>query len=251
MFLATAQLIPSAGEQCRAGNGDGADCDERRGCGICDEYGLRFRSRKTAWRAWRTSRSPAVIRRTTRWRTTTVVDGTHLQMTLNKVHGAGATIAFGGLCGYGLEQTVDTVGSIRQVFPVIGSYSATGLYYAAGQTAIVGVIGLARARLHERERCQIAAIATQQQCGDGDDRGQYADGCEWVDADGCRRGGPKLQRKLCCDDDGREYADRTARREPTAHTGGAVAKLTGGYVLDTMAGCWAFLMRRPRAWMDS
>ena len=71
----------------------------------------------------------------------TVVDGTHLQMTLNKVHRAGATIAFGGLCGYGLEQTVDTVGQIRQVFPVIGSYSATGLYYAGAITSIVGVQG--------------------------------------------------------------------------------------------------------------
>ena len=29
----------------------------------------------------------------------TVMDGTHLQMTLNKVHRAGATIAIGGLCG--------------------------------------------------------------------------------------------------------------------------------------------------------
>jgi trimeric autotransporter adhesin len=71
--------------------------------------------------------------------TYTVVDGTHLQMTLNKVHRAGATIAFGGLCGYGLEQTVDTVGQIRQVFPVIGSYSPTGLYYGGGLTAIVGL----------------------------------------------------------------------------------------------------------------
>jgi lysophospholipase L1-like esterase len=68
-----------------------------------------------------------------------VVDGTHLQMTLNKAHRAGTTIAFGGLCGYGLEQTVDTVGSIRQVFPVIGSYSSTGLYYAGGLTAIIGL----------------------------------------------------------------------------------------------------------------
>ena len=71
----------------------------------------------------------------------TVVDGTHLQMTLNKVHRAGATIAFGGLCGYGLEQTVDTVSGIRQVFPVIGSFSATGLYYARSVSAIVGVQG--------------------------------------------------------------------------------------------------------------
>jgi lysophospholipase L1-like esterase len=68
----------------------------------------------------------------------TVVDGTHLRMTLSKVHSAHATIAVGGLCGYGLEQTVDTAHGIRQVFPVIGSYSATGLYYAGGLTPIVG-----------------------------------------------------------------------------------------------------------------
>jgi trimeric autotransporter adhesin len=71
----------------------------------------------------------------------TVVDGTHLQMTLNKVHRAAATIAFGGLCGYGLEQTVDTASGIRQVFPVIGSFSATGLYYGGSVSAIVGVQG--------------------------------------------------------------------------------------------------------------
>jgi lysophospholipase L1-like esterase len=71
----------------------------------------------------------------------TVVDGTHLQMTLNKPHASGATIAFGGLCGYGLEQTVDTMNGIRQVFPVIGSYSPTGLYYASTLTSIVGVQG--------------------------------------------------------------------------------------------------------------
>ncbi|WP_348269849.1 SGNH/GDSL hydrolase family protein [Edaphobacter paludis] len=72
----------------------------------------------------------------------TVIDGTHLQMTLNKPHRAGATIAMGGLCGYGLEQTVDTANGIRQVFPVIGSYSPTGLYYAGGLTTIVGISGL-------------------------------------------------------------------------------------------------------------
>lgn len=68
----------------------------------------------------------------------TVVDGTHIQLTLEHVHRAGATVAVGGLCGYGLEQTVDTTNGIRQVFPVIGSYSTTGLYYAAGLTPIVG-----------------------------------------------------------------------------------------------------------------
>ncbi|HEU5340509.1 SGNH/GDSL hydrolase family protein [Edaphobacter sp.] len=67
-----------------------------------------------------------------------VVDDTHLQLTLEHVHRAGATVAVGGLCGYGLEQTVDTTNGIRQVFPVIGSYSSTGLYYAAGLTPVVG-----------------------------------------------------------------------------------------------------------------
>ena len=71
----------------------------------------------------------------------TVVDGTHIQLTLQHPHRAGATIAIGGLCGYGLEQTVDTANGIRQVFPVIGSYSATGLYYAAGNTPVIGQMG--------------------------------------------------------------------------------------------------------------
>jgi hypothetical protein len=68
----------------------------------------------------------------------TIVDGTHLQMTFNKVHHAGSTIAVGGLCGYGLEETVDTANGIRQLFPVIGAYSSTSLYYAGGAVAIVG-----------------------------------------------------------------------------------------------------------------
>jgi hypothetical protein len=68
----------------------------------------------------------------------TVVDGSHLQMTLNKVHGVGATIAVGGLCGYGLEQTADTTGGIRQLFPVVGSYDGTDLYYADGMSPSIG-----------------------------------------------------------------------------------------------------------------
>ena len=70
----------------------------------------------------------------------TVIDATHLQMTLNKPHQLLATIAIGGLCGYGLEQTVDTANGIRQLFPVIGSYSAAGLYYAGGSTPVVGIM---------------------------------------------------------------------------------------------------------------
>ncbi len=68
----------------------------------------------------------------------TVVDGTHLQMTLNKPHNVGAAIAVGGLCGYGIHQTVDDVGGIKQVFPIVGSTDATHLYYAAGLTPVLG-----------------------------------------------------------------------------------------------------------------
>jgi lysophospholipase L1-like esterase len=71
----------------------------------------------------------------------TVVDSSHLQLTLNRPHSTGATIAVGGLCGYGLEQTVDTINGIRQIFPVIGSPSSTSLLYAGGATPIVGVQG--------------------------------------------------------------------------------------------------------------
>jgi trimeric autotransporter adhesin len=87
----------------------------------------------------------------------TVVDGTHLQMTLNKPHHAGATIAFGGLCGYGLEQTIDTVNGIRQVLPVIGSYSSTGFYYAGGAASLVGLQASTSAFLNDT--IQIATIA--------------------------------------------------------------------------------------------
>jgi hypothetical protein len=70
----------------------------------------------------------------------TIIDATHLQMTLNKPHQILATIAIGGLCGYGLEQTVDTANGIRQLFPVVGTISATSLYYAPGTTAVAGVM---------------------------------------------------------------------------------------------------------------
>ena len=69
----------------------------------------------------------------------TVVDGTHVRLTLNKVHAAGTTIAVGGLCGYGLEQKVDTTQGLRQVFPVVGSPTATELYYTDAATTVVGI----------------------------------------------------------------------------------------------------------------
>jgi hypothetical protein len=68
----------------------------------------------------------------------TVVDATHLQLTLNKPHLSGAVIAVGGLCGYGVEQTIDDVNLVKQVFPVVGSFDATDLYYAAGLTPVIG-----------------------------------------------------------------------------------------------------------------
>lgn len=71
----------------------------------------------------------------------TVVDGSHLQMTLIRPHANGATVAVGGLCGYGIEQKVDTINGIRQVFPVIGSPTSTTLLYAGGYSSILGVQG--------------------------------------------------------------------------------------------------------------
>ncbi|HEY9138438.1 MAG TPA: hypothetical protein VIM67_09210, partial [Terriglobus sp.] len=69
----------------------------------------------------------------------TIVDGSHIQLTLNKPKYTNATIALGGLCGYGIEQTVDTVGQIRQVFPVIGALSSTQVLYSGLASANLGV----------------------------------------------------------------------------------------------------------------
>ncbi len=70
-----------------------------------------------------------------------VVDASHLQLTLNKVHKSGAIVAVGGLCGYGLEQTADTEGPVKQVFPVVGSPSATQVYYTPALTPTLGNSG--------------------------------------------------------------------------------------------------------------
>jgi hypothetical protein len=68
-----------------------------------------------------------------------VVDATHVKLTLNKVHAVGSVIAVGGLCGYGLEQKVDTMNGIRQVFPILGAFDATDVYYVdGGGTTVVG-----------------------------------------------------------------------------------------------------------------
>lgn len=91
----------------------------------------------------------------------TTPDANHITLTLNKVHASGAVVAVGGLCGYGLEQTVDTVNGIRQVFPVIGSLNATSLYYADGNTPILGNGGLGSTSGYQNLSLQVASIARQ------------------------------------------------------------------------------------------
>lgn len=71
----------------------------------------------------------------------TVLDGTHLRLTLQKPHATGATVAIGGLCGYGVEQTVDSQGGFRQIFPVVASPNATTLYVASGVSSLLGQSG--------------------------------------------------------------------------------------------------------------
>jgi trimeric autotransporter adhesin len=162
-----------------------------------------------------------------------IVDGTHLQMTLNKAHRAGTTIAFGGLCGYGLEQTVDTVGSIRQVFPVIGSYSATGLYYAGGLTAIVGV--QANNSSFVNLTAQVATIARNGGLVTVTTAGSLP-----VDVNGLTM---TISGVADQSYNGTFVATSTAPNALTyaqagansTSSGGTVAKLTGGYVLYPMA----------------
>ncbi len=89
----------------------------------------------------------------------TVVDATHLQLSLNKVHATGTAIAVGGLCGYGMEQKVDTSNGIRQVFPVLGSLSATSLYYADAAMPIVGYRGAGSTSGYLNVSLAVASIA--------------------------------------------------------------------------------------------
>ena len=165
--------------------------------------------------------------------TYTVVDGTHLQMTLNKVHRAGATIAFGGLCGYGLEQTVDTMGNVRQVFPVIGSSSATSLYYAGGLTSIVGLQGNTSAFLNVS--LQIAAIARNGGVVTVTTAGNLP-----VDVNGLTMNisgvaDQSYNGSFLVTSTGANTLTYTQAGANSTSTGGTVAKLTGGYVLYPMA----------------
>jgi trimeric autotransporter adhesin len=163
----------------------------------------------------------------------TVVDATHLQMTLNKVHRAGATIAFGGLCGYGLEQTVDTVGPIRQVFPVIGSYSATGLYYGGSVSAIVGVQSNTSSFVNLT--LQVVSIARNNNVVTVTMAGFLQ-----VDVNGLTMtvsgvADQSYNGSFTVTTTGPNTLTYTQTGPNSTSTGGAVAKLTGGYVLYPMA----------------
>ncbi len=153
VFLETAQLIPSQANNIAPGTVTVAIATSGVPAGFVTNTGALTAPSGVACIADR----PSGLPHNYEMANYTVVDGSHLSMTLNKVHAAGSTIAVGGLCGYGLEQTVDTANGIRQVFPVIGSYSATGLYYAGGVTQIIGVSGLTSAFLNVN--LPIAAIA--------------------------------------------------------------------------------------------
>jgi len=91
--------------------------------------------------------------------TYTVVDSSHLQLTLNKVHASGSTIAVGGLCGYGLEQKVDTSNGIRQVFPVVGSINVNQLYYSDAAMPIIAYRGAGSTSGYLNLSLPVASIA--------------------------------------------------------------------------------------------
>ena len=163
----------------------------------------------------------------------TVVDGTHLQMTLNKVHRAGATIAFGGLCGYGLEQTVDTVGAIRQVFPVIGSYSPTGLYYGGAATPIIGLQG--NTSSFANVALQVASIARNNNVVTVTTAGNMP-----VDVNGLTMNvsgvaDQSYNGSFAVTSTGPNTLTYAQSGANSTSSGGTVTKLTGGYVLYPMA----------------
>ena len=163
----------------------------------------------------------------------TVVDATHLSMTLNKVHAAGATIAVGGLCGYGVEQTVDTANGIRQVFPVIGSYSSTGLYYAAHLTAVLGLSGQTSSYLNVSR--QIASITRS-----GDLVTVVTSGAMPVDVNGLTMDvtgveDSSFNGRFAVTSTGPNSVTYTQTGADGVSSGGSVGVITGGFVLYPMA----------------
>ena len=165
----------------------------------------------------------------------TVVDASHITFTFNKVHASGAVIAVGGLCGYGIEQKVDTVGAVRQVFPVIGSPNATTLYYAAANTPVLGYGGGASTSGFQNILLQAASIARKSNVVtvtlagnmpvDVNGLTMTVSGVADASYNGSFQVTSITQNQLTYSNTG---ADSTS-------TGGTVSLLTGGYVLYPMA----------------
>ncbi len=89
---------------------------------------------------------------------------------------------------------MDTTRGIRQVFPVFGSYSATGLYYAGSVTRDCRDSGTTSG--FANLSLQIASIARNGGVVTVTTGGKSGGGCEWFDDDGVGCGGRELQREL-------------------------------------------------------
>ena len=165
----------------------------------------------------------------------TVVDASHITITLNKVHGAGAVIAVGGLCGYGIEQTVDTVGSVRQVFPVIGSPNATSLYYAAASTPLLGDDDLQSTSGYQNLSSSVASIARKSNVVTVTLSGNTP-----VDVNGLTLtvsgvGDATYNGNFTVTSIGANQLTYSNSGPDSTSTGGTVSLLTGGFVLYPMA----------------
>ena len=165
----------------------------------------------------------------------TVVDATHITLTLNKVHAANAIIAVGGLCGYGIEQIVDTVNGIRQLFPVIGSTSATSLLYAGANSGLLANNSSASTSGYQNISLQVASIARQ-----GNTVTATLTGNTPVDVNGLTMNVSGVSDATY---NGNFKVTQTAANQLTysntgadgTSTGGTISLLTGGFVLYPMA----------------
>jgi lysophospholipase L1-like esterase len=163
----------------------------------------------------------------------TVVDGSHLQMTLNKVHAPGSTIAIGGLCGYGLEQTIDTASGIRQVFPVVGSFSSTGLYYAASRSAVVGQMGQTSGFMNVLSN--VAAIARTGNLVTLTSAGNFPQDINGLSMTVAGVTDSSYNGTFTVTTTGPNVLTYTQTGADSTSTSGTVSRLTGGYTLYPMA----------------
>jgi hypothetical protein len=165
----------------------------------------------------------------------TVVDASHITLTLNKVHASGAVISVGGLCGYGIEQTVDTVGAVRQVFPVVGSPNPTTIFYAAASTSVLGNDNLQSTSGYQNISMQVASIARQSNVVTVTLAGNMS-----VDVTGLTMAvsgvaDASYNGSFQVSSISENQLTYSSNGPNSTSTGGAVSLLTGGYVLYPMA----------------